>query len=348
MLCQGKKRMDWQLKLASKLYKVPYSHITFTLPEELRNVAKTNPRVIYNALFRSAWETVKELSIDCRNIGALPGMVEVLHTFGSDLKYHVHVHTLVTFGGLDDKYNWVSPKRKDKIAGYRALRNTYRKIFLKKLEKLYDTGEITYHLGYEELTSGLEKKSWVVNHQPPVLDTETIENYLSKYICRTAVTPKRINYDSEKQMVQLLHKNYKDQKNGKPAPLEILNLFPLDAIRLILQHKLPVGFHKSRYYGIHSTSTAKKIRPLIPESYLRNKKTIKQLFALLKLIEKLLGLPDSSIYRCKACGSEEIVEIKLASDSTWPLKNVRGFKLPRSPAEIRPHRNQDKELMVLF
>lgn len=97
--------MEWQLKLANRLYKVPYSHVTFTLPEELRNIAKSNPRVIYNILFRSAWQATKDLAADTKTIGALPGMVAVLHTFGSDLKYHVHIHCLVTFGGIDDDYN---------------------------------------------------------------------------------------------------------------------------------------------------------------------------------------------------------------------------------------------------
>ncbi len=331
MICQGKKRIEWQLKIAGRLYEVPYAHVTFTLPEELRNVARINPRELYNILFRSAWATIKELSADEENIGALPGMVGVLHTFGSDLKYHVHVHCLVSFGGLDKDYNWVNPKRRDKIAGYRKLRNRYRKIFLGMLKKEYDTGNIDYHLSYEELASALENKTWVVNHQPPVLDTERIENYLSKYICRTAVTPQRINYDSRKQMVELLHKNYKSQKKGEPAPLETKHLFPLDALDMIMQHKLPVGFHKSRYYGIHSTSTAKKIRPLIPVTYLRESKTLKQLLTILRLVEQLLGLPDSSVYRCKQCGSMDIDATIIGSDRSWPSKHIKGFKIPRSP-----------------
>ena len=97
---------------------------------------------------------------------------------------------------------------------------------------------------YDALTCDLQKKTWVVNQQPPVLDTQTIENYLSKYICRTAVTPKRIHYDSATNMVELLHKNYNDQKTGEPAPLNITNLFLLDAIQMILQHKLHLASTK--------------------------------------------------------------------------------------------------------
>lgn len=170
-----------------------------------------------------------------------------------------------------------------------------------------------------------------------MLDTQTTENYLSKYICRTAVTPKRIHYDSATNMVELLHKNYNDQKTGEPAPLNITNLFPLDAIQMILQHKLPFGFHKSRYYGIHSTSTTKKIKPLIPATYLRDKRTIKQLFSILKLVERLLGLPDSSIYRCKACGSENIDEIIVTANRMWAGRNIKGLKIPRSPPSTTRH-----------
>jgi len=337
MICQGKKRFEWQLNLANKLYKVPYAHITFTLPSELRTLARCNAKPIYDLLMQSSWETIKNLSAMEKNVGALPGMVAVLHTFGSDLKYHVHVHCLVTFGGLDKEYKWKNPKDRKLIAKYRPLRNKYREIFLKGLKKAYSQGKINYHLSYDKVIQGLEKKTWVVNHGPPMLDTQSVENYLAKYICRTAVTPKRIGYDAAHQMVTLLHKNYDNQQKGKPAPMQTTNLRPLVMIERILQHKLPKGFHRSRYYGIQSSSTAKKVKPLICESYIRDKKTIKQLFAIMKLVVELLGLPDTRIERCKQCGSDNLVELRLKADSTWPQNNIRGYRIPRSP----PIRNRD-------
>lgn len=332
--------MEWQLKLANRLYKVPYAHLTFTLPEELRNVAKSNPRIIYSLLFRSAWGTIKRLSMREENIGAEPGMIGVLHTWGSDMKYHVHVHCLVTFGGLTKDHDWVNPKRKDRIAKYRKLRSTYKEIFLEGLKKHCEKGELNYHLDYAGLESLVKHKTWVVNHQPPVLDTETIENYLSKYICRTAVTPKRLSYDSKTQMVELVHKNYKKQKKGKSAPLETRHLFALDAIHEILQHKLPVGFHKNRYYGIQSPNKAKKLREIIPKKYIRESRTMKQLLTILKLVELLLGLPDSNAYICKGCQSTNYETTVIISDKSWAAKNIKNYGKYRGPPVMK--RNIEK------
>ena len=107
MLCQSYKRLTWQSKLSTRLLNVPYVHITFTLPKELRGLARRNEKQIYSILFKSAWQSVDKIGSE---IGAELGMISVLHTWGSDLKYHPHVHCLVTFGGLDTKSNWIWPK----------------------------------------------------------------------------------------------------------------------------------------------------------------------------------------------------------------------------------------------
>jgi len=119
LLRPRKDRILRRERLTSRLLNVPYAHITFTMPHLHNSTSTKYPGVIYNILLRSAWKTIKILAHDQGNIGARPGMIAVLHTWGSDLKYHVHgiltfivrVHTLVTFGGLDNNYNWVFPKR---------------------------------------------------------------------------------------------------------------------------------------------------------------------------------------------------------------------------------------------
>ena len=116
--CQGIKRLQWQDRLACRMLSVPYCHITFTLPHDLNGLARSHPRAIYNLLFRSAWRTIEQLCAKPENVGGKPGMTAVLHTWGSDLKYHVHVHCLVTFGGLQMKpqTEWKWPKLKKKLA----------------------------------------------------------------------------------------------------------------------------------------------------------------------------------------------------------------------------------------
>ena len=100
-LCQGNKRQAWYERVEAGLLKVPYCHITFTLPHELNGLCRLHPSIMYGMLFRVAWQTLRELCAEPGGVEGLPGMTAVLHTWGSDLKHHVHLHCLVTFGGLD-------------------------------------------------------------------------------------------------------------------------------------------------------------------------------------------------------------------------------------------------------
>ena len=167
-LCQSIKREQWVDKLKSELYNVPYVHMIFTLPHELHGLIRNNQKQLYNLLMRSAWKTVKSLCKDTANVGGLPGMVSVLHTFGSDLKYHVHCHCLVTFGGLAEDGQWCYPKRKTKLAKYRTINKRYKNLFLSGLSQLYIKGKINYHMSFEEIETMVRDKngSFIIHHQP--------------------------------------------------------------------------------------------------------------------------------------------------------------------------------------
>lgn len=331
MLCQCKKRIAWQERLSSRLLNVPYAHITFTLPRELHPLAKSNQKIIYQMLMRSAWQTIEHEASKEENLGARPGMISVLHTWGSDLKYHLHAHTLVSFGGLDSALNWKWPKRMKKIAPFRALCKTYRELFLANLDKAFAGGQIQFHKTYEQLKDQVENKRWVVNHQRPTANTWTIENYLAKYICRSAVTSKRLQYDDRSRMVSLLYNDYQNQKTGKAAPKLYRILHPLDAIHAILQHKLPPYFQRSRYYGIHSSATYHKIKDKISKHLKRNPETIKVLFGLMR---ELLDLPEiNSKPSCPKCQSLELHTTKVEADKTWKylyIKNYNNKSPPKS------------------
>ena len=125
---------------------------------------------------RCAWLTIKQLAAEEKNVGALPGMVAVLHTWGSDLKYHPHVHTLVTFGGLKDG-QWKWPKRKKWIVKFRPMRKRFRALMLAGLKKLMADGEVIYHRSYEDIERDLMKIEWTVHSTLPVMNTGTIETY---------------------------------------------------------------------------------------------------------------------------------------------------------------------------
>ena len=331
MLCQGKKRIAWQERLSSRLLDVPYAHITFTLPRELHPLAKSNQKVIYQMLMRSAWQTIEQEASKEENLGARPGMISVLHTWGSDLKYHAHVHTLVSFGGLDIDLNWKWPKRRKKIAPFRALCKTYREIFLGNLDKAYTGGQIEFHQSYDQVKDQVEDKRWVVNHQRPTANTWTIENYLAKYICRSAVTSKRLQYDDRSKMVSLLYNDYRNQKTGKAAPKLNKKLHPLDAIHAILQHKLPPYFQRSRYYGIHSSATYHKIKDKMSEGLKRNPSTIKLLFSLMR--EKLQIPKINKTPSCQNCKSEKLYTAQIKPDKIWKYLYIKNYNNKSPPAQ---------------
>lgn len=337
MLCQGKKRIDWQEKLSSRMLNVPYAHITFTLPREINHLAKLNQKVVYNILMRSAWLTIKSLCAEPENLGALPGMVSVLHTWGSDLKYHLHVHTLVTFGGLDSKLNWHCPVRKNKLAGFRALCNTFKEIFLEQLSEEYSKDQIYYHLSYGEVEELVKKLRWVVNHQRPTANTFTIENYLAKYICRSAVTTRRLQYNPKDNIVKLLYNDYRNQQTGNPAPKKYRKMHPLDAIHNIVQHKLPPYFQRSRYYGLHSSAKYTSIKNKIEPQLKRNPEMIKILFSIMK---KLLNIPtESSEIICSNCQSKNLEISEISKDTLWPPLNIRFYNAKRGPPKLIKHKN---------
>lgn len=323
-LCQGAKRERWKDAINKLLFNVPYSHITFTMPHHLNGLTKSNSTAILNILFRSVWETIQEVYQDRSNVGGKPGVIAVLHTWGSDLKYHVHIHCLVTFGGLNEDEIWVKPKRKKTICSYKKISDLYRKIFLSKLKSAYETKTISYRNDYNYYEEILKNKRWVVNQQAPQIDTEIIEEYLSRYICRSAISPSRLDYIKETKQVEISFKEYKKQEKGKPATIGIKKLDPLVAIGMILQHKLPPYFHKSRYYGLHATCLRKKISNILPKALQRNGQWIKQLFELLTI---LFNLVEEEILSCPDCGSINLVKAIVTSDRNWLLNNVKKYRL---------------------
>ena len=237
--------------------------------------------------------------------------ISMLHTFGSDMKYHFHVHCLITFGGLTSNGDWVYPNRKYKIARYRELSAVYKSLFLKGLRKMYDKGEIDYHISYEELTVAVKKKRWVVHNTRPTIDTKVLEEYLARYINRVAITNSRLQYVKAENEVRIIYNDYKSQIAGKAAPKKVRSLDPLVAIDQIMQHVLPPYFQKSRRYGLHSPITKKRLTPIMPEKIKRNGQTIRT------LIEILTQLLKQKPYQCSKCGSTEYEIEEITGDRNW-------------------------------
>lgn len=280
------------------MLRVPYCHITFTLPHQLNGLARRYPAIIYNLLLRSCWKTIAKLCAEEDNVGGKTGMTAVLHTWGSDLKYHVHVHCLVTFGGLAEgqKPEWKWPRRKHKLAAFRKLRGAFRDIFLAGLKRLMKKEEVTYHRSFSEMEAELLKKSWVVNHQRPTAETKVIEEYLGRYICRIGISNKRLRYDRQGKNVRIEYNDYSRQEPGKAAPKKYRNLPPLVAMQLFLQHQLPPYFQRVRHYGLHSGVTYAKQKDKIPDKLKRNGQAVR---AVIQILRALLA---EEPYQCEHCG----------------------------------------------
>ncbi len=325
-LCQSIKRAQWQDRLRNKLLKVPYTHTVFTIPHQLNGLARRYPAQMYNVLLRSAWQTVKHLSDDPANLGALPGMVAVLHTFGSDMKFHLHAHCLITFGGLNNG-QWIWPKRKRRLARYEKMCATFREIFLKKLDKLVHSGSITTS-NYEQLRQDITHIRWNVRSSHPSMHTEQIEQYLARYINRVAISKNRLIYLEQQRQVAIIYNDYKKQLPNQPAPKAVKLLSPLLAIHNIVQHVLPPYFQKSRHYGLHSSATFKQCQALVPNLVRANPHTIRTVFQILYDLLKIKP------FVCDKCQSVDQECLPIPPDTQF-LKLLLHKQPPRSPPNLR-------------
>jgi len=281
---------------------------------------------------RASYKCIKDLSAEEENIGALPGMVAVLHTFGSDMKYHLHTHCLITFGGVDKDGQWKWPKRDKKIAGYRAICKTFREVFLKMLRREIKKGTLTTKVDIEEIITTVENKRWNVRNTYPTMDLKVLENYLARYINRIAISKGRFEYLADQQQFNIIYKEYRKQKDNQAAPLAIKTIDPLVAIDQFLQHILPPYFQKSRYYGLHASSTYKKYADKIDQKLIKNKDSVPSLFSLLMQLLKVAQ------YSCEKCKSLKFEIKDIPKDEDWIFNFII---LPnfRSPPKSNPHIN---------
>ena len=233
--CQNEAGQQWLEQQQDLLLPVPYFLVTFTLPTELREAARRHQKLMYHLLFRASAAAMQQLARDPRFVGAQIGMVGVLHTWTRDLSYHPHVHYLVPGGGLaSDGQAWL-PSRQDFLVHVRPLGRLFRAKFRDALKK---TG--LFDLVLAETWS----KNWVV-HCQPVGSGVTVLKYLAPYILRVAISNNRILKLANDQVTF----RYKDANTGKNRHCTVA---AEEFIRRFLQHVLPKGFVKVRYYGFFS------------------------------------------------------------------------------------------------
>jgi hypothetical protein len=257
--CQSLAREAWLEARRADLLPVGYFHVVFTLPAELRNVVRYNERLLYGTLFREAWEALSGLCTDRRYLGARTGMVAVLHTWGQNLHYHPHVHCIVPGGGLSGG-KWV-PARKGFLVPVRALSAMFKGKFVSALRRHYQAGHLRLdglcaHLrgrqAFSRLLKNLMAEDWVVYSKPPFAGPGRLLAYLGRYTHRVAISNHRI-VSLDKDTVCFRWRDYAGGNLQK-----VMRLGHEEFIRRFLQHVLPAGFCKIRYYGILSNRLRKQ------------------------------------------------------------------------------------------
>lgn len=322
-ICQSIKREQWMDKMSNELLNVPYVHLVTTMPQIFNGLAKRNPAEMYNLLFRSTAKTVKRIASNPDHLGAKTGMISVLHTFGSKMNYHVHVHSLLTFGGIDQENNWRYPKHNKRMCRNSKFRQTFKEVFLIGLKRLFEQDKLTYHQTFEELTNEVRHKAWTIFVTHPTMATKTIELYLARYINRVAVTNSRLQYIKSAEEVHLIYNDYKNQKEGSPAPKESVSMHPLAFLHQLMMHLPPPYFQRTRRYGIHASSIKRSHRDTLEQKLKRNGKTIRAVMEIITHLMKNKG------FECKQCGSTDLTTTNLLPEKQWiyqwiTLPKIRG------------------------
>ena len=260
--CQGAAARTWLAEREADLLPVGYFHVVFTLPTEIADIAFHNKAVVYDLLFRAASETMLTIAADPRHLGARIGITAVLHTWGSALTYHPHVHMIVPGGGIaPDGTRWIS-SRPAFLLPVRVLGKLFRRLFLTRLIQLHDAGRLAFfgaaaHLSERRIflrhLAPVRKKRWVVYAKPPFAGPQAVLAYLSRYTHRVAISNRRlIAFDQTGVTLR-----YKDYRRDGDERQRVMTLTTDEFIRRFLLHILPRGFHRIRHYGLLSSSARK-------------------------------------------------------------------------------------------
>ena len=260
--CQGAAARTWLAEREADLLPVGYFHVVFTLPAEIADIAWQNKAVVYDLLFRAASEAMTTIAADPRHLGARIGITAVLHTWGSAMTHHPHVHMIVPGGGISfDGRRWVS-SRPAFLLPVRVLGALFRRLFLNRLIALHEAGKLAFFGAQAELAdprrflrhlAPLRKKRWVVYAKAPFGGPEAVLAYLSRYTHRVAISNQRlIAYDQTGVTFR-----YKDYRREGPERQRVMTLAPHEFIRRFLLHVLPHGFHRIRHYGLLAGSARK-------------------------------------------------------------------------------------------
>ena len=305
--CQAQARKRWLQIQQRDLLNTNYFHVVFTLPHELNPLALTSRRPLLDLLFEVSSQTLLEVAADPKRIGAEIGFLSILHTWGSNLLPHYHIHAVVPAGGLSaDHKRWIRTSHAMFLLPVPTLRTVFRKKFLDRLRHLYRKGLLNLRgpaaplhdpAGFEQLINKLGNKNWYVHVEPPFGGPEHVLRYLGRYTHRMAISNHRITaFDGDRVSFR-----WRDYAHGGKQ-----GVMTLDAVNFLYRfflHVLPKGFVRIRHYGLLANRFRNYLLPLA------------HILLAAQGREQLPPppLPDCDLWHCPRCGKAMRVVLRFTA-----------------------------------
>jgi len=269
--CQGAAAREWMAAREAELLPVSYFHVVFTVPAAIGDIAYHNKAVIYDLLFKASAETMLTIAADPRHLGGRIGITAVLHTWGSAMTHHPHIHMIVPGGGLADDGRWISCKP-NFLLPVRVLSKLFRRLMLEKLLAARQAGALKFFGAHTALAdprafaaflAPLRNKRWFVYAKRPFAGPKAVLAYLSRYTHRVAISNRRL-IALDEQRITFTVKDYRIEGPGRYTRMM---LDVAEFIRRFLIHVLPRGFHRIRHYGLFAgnnrAQTIEDVRKLL-------------------------------------------------------------------------------------
>ena len=301
-MCQALPKEKWIDKRREDVLDAPYFHVVFTVPQELNPIIYSNQQLLYDALYHSVSATINELTTDSKHLGAKVGYICFLHTWGSEMNYHPHIHVILLGGGLSVKNEW-RDKGEEFFLPVKVLSKVFRGKYMNEFKSLYQDNKLEFHgsgekyrnsYNFKELLNTCYEKDWIPHCKKTFNGAQSVINYLGKYTHRIAISNHRI-IRMDEDTVTYYVKDYREHGKWKE-----LTISGVEFVRRFLMHVPPKRFVRIRHYGLLCTRSKNKHLTLC-----RNLLGCKKYISILKdmeapqIIETLYGIKLSV---CKCCG----------------------------------------------
>jgi hypothetical protein len=320
-MCQGINSVIWVDKRSEEILNAPYFHLVFTMPQELQPLLYQNQELLYDLLYKAVAETLTELSHDKKYLGAQIGFFSLLHTWGQDLHFHPHIHTIVLAGGLTKGNKWQSSSKKFFIP-VKILAKKFRGKYLHYLKQYYHDGLLNFYEDarkyrnpwfFKGLLNKCYAKDWYVYTKKTFSGPLAVIRYLGRYTHRIAISNSRIVCMDEDTVTFTVRNEQNEQSSGRK---KTVTLNGIEFVRRFLMHILPKGFVKIRYYGILANRNKKTKLALCRK--LTQSPVYKPRFEGLKSIEILSILLGRDVTICPVCKEGEMKATRLVCSGASP------------------------------